>query len=100
MPLDAIVASFADGTWERHLLPIDAALQALPAWRLDAEDVERIRHGQQIPRGVGAPPAHVGQPGGHEPLCRAYAPGGELVAILRHVTDADRWQPEKVFLSD
>ena len=100
VPLQAILDSFADSTWSRHLLPIDAALQAFPAWTLDVGDVERVRQGQQIAAEAGGPPVHAQQGNGEETLCRAYAPNGDLVAILRYIEEVDRWQPAKVFSSD
>jgi tRNA pseudouridine55 synthase len=85
--LDELSAAFAEGTWQRYLLPMDTALQGLPALHLDARQAARIRRGMALP-------AAPDPPG---PQARAYDPDGHLLAILKRSGDGSRWQPEKVF---
>ena len=99
-PLPEILDSFARGDWNEYLLPMDAALQAFPAWTLDASDVQRVAQGQQIPAQEGSPPVSSERSRQEQLLCRTYSPDGALVAILRYIDEVERWQPEKVFLSD
>ncbi len=85
--LDELSAAFMERTWQRYLLPMDVALQGLPALHLDARQAARVRQGMSLP----AAPDHPGGP------ARAYDPEGHLVAILKRTQDGSHWRPEKVF---
>ncbi|MER3513426.1 MAG: tRNA pseudouridine(55) synthase TruB, partial [Chloroflexota bacterium] len=47
--LDELSAAFAEGAWQRYLLPMDIALQGLPALHLDASQAARVRLGMGLP---------------------------------------------------
>jgi tRNA pseudouridine55 synthase len=78
--------ALADGAWQRYLLPVDAALQRLPALHLTRDEAARVRHGISFPS----------SPDDRADEARAYDPEGHLLAILKRV-QSDRWQPDKVF---
>jgi tRNA pseudouridine55 synthase len=86
VPLRRLQEAFDAGNWYRFLIP---AAEALADWRmveLDADQVERIRHGHRIPS--------------EEPIegwARGVSQQGDLVALLEADTDANEWQPKKVF---
>jgi tRNA pseudouridine55 synthase len=77
-------AAMQAGTWRDHLLPPDRALAAYPAVHLSPDETDDVRHGRTIPAEHGA-----GR------LARAYAAGGEFLAVLER-RGAD-WKPSKVF---
>jgi len=69
------------------LHPLDEALLHVEAFKLDEDAAVRIRQGQQIegPHPVSGP------------LCRAYGPEGNLIALLHYDEQNQVWQPRKVF---
>jgi len=87
VPLDALQAAFADGTWPQHLLPADLALDGTPQVLLDEAGYEDLRNGRRIP----AQAASAG-------LARAYAPDGRFVAVLVGDPEGGAWRPKKVFV--
>ncbi len=84
--LGVLQRSFETGAWREYLLAPDTALRDLPAVHLDEEQAARVQHGNTVP----APDGVAGQ---H----RAYAPDGELLAILD--AQGGRWRAVKVFPS-
>lgn len=82
-------AGFADGSWQRYLLPADFALADAPQVTLDADGLVDVGHGRAI-RGEAVT----------EGLARAYAPDGKFVAVLRGDPGRGHWQPHKVFVKD
>jgi tRNA pseudouridine55 synthase len=94
VPLAALEAAFADGTWRRHLLPADAALGDWPVVHLSAEAVGRVLHGQAVAAAAATAPGLSAPADGT--LARAYNPAGEFFAVLRADPAADVWRPEKV----
>jgi len=90
-PLDALVASLREGSWERYLISMDAALARYPGRTMGAEEAARIQQGQQ----VALPGADTAAE-----LLKAYAPEGALLALLRYDEGTRRWQPDKVFATN
>jgi tRNA pseudouridine55 synthase len=81
--LDAL---FQSDNWRQYLIPPQEALNDWPVLRLDAEDADSIVHGRTI--------NNIGTSVGN--LALAFAPNGELIAVVR--ADGDLWHPEKVFV--
>jgi tRNA pseudouridine55 synthase len=95
--LDQLEAAFADGTWERLLLPLDYALGHFPAAYLDLEAIEDVQHGRPLDAELPSF-GHLQDPlDGH--LCRAYGEHESLVGMLRYDADSHSWKPRKVFIS-
>ena len=69
------------------LHPLDEALVDFEAFKLDEDAAVRIRQGQQI---MGPHPVSG-------PLCRAYGPEGNLIALIHYDEQNQVWQPRKVF---
>ena len=92
---ERLETSFADGTWQDHLLPLDYGLSHIPAVYLDTETEKDVRHGSSLE--AGSPPfQRLDNPQDGE-RCRAYGEDKSFVAILRHDADSRRWRPQKVF---
>lgn len=85
--LSTVERRFAEGRWPQILHPLDEALLQFEAVIVDGETERKIRQGQQV-RG---PEPLDG------PLCRAYSPSGEFIALLRYDNEEDVWRPRKVF---
>ncbi len=80
--------AFDAGTWAQFLIP---AAEALSDWftiELDADLLEKVRHGHRFP----APEGRTG-------WARAISEQGDLVALLEVVEETQEWQPRKVFFS-
>jgi len=75
---------FAAENWQHYLITPQAALADWPSVQLSADDTDHILHGRSIPAAQSA-----------SELSFAYAPQGQLVAILR--AEAGLWRPHKVF---
>lgn len=80
--LDALLAEPA--RLPALLLPPETAVADWPATQLDEEGARLARNGMPLTL-----PGLAGE------RARAHAPGGALLALLRH--DGERWRPEKVF---
>lgn len=86
--LDELAEAFAGGEGTRLLQPLDVALQAFPAVAVDGAVARKIGFGQRVQL-LDAPETS---------MCRVYAADGQLLALLKHVSDG-YWQPRKVFYS-
>jgi tRNA pseudouridine55 synthase len=75
------------------LRPMDAALQALPAVTLDADQARRITQGQAIQLNRVEALAQT-------PLCRAYDIRGKLIALIAYDSVAQLWRPRKVLADE
>jgi tRNA pseudouridine55 synthase len=96
LSLGGLEEAFASATFADLLHPLDAALAHLPALCLDAEAARRLAMGQQVPdpgRGGGF------APGDERTLARAYAPGGQFVALAFREQETGSWRPRKVFVA-
>ena len=84
LPLEAINES---GEWLRNITSPYDALTAYTKVELDAEDIDRLRHGRFIRR-----PPHIA-----DRTVFAFDAAKQIVAILE--PRAERWKPRKVFVS-
>jgi len=92
-------AAIENQDWRQHLHPPDRAIVHLPKVILDEDAANHVKHGRQIQleseqtRPITAPD--------DEPnfrVVRAYAPTGDLLAILKPVEGKGNiWKPKKVF---
>lgn len=83
---DDLQTAFADGSWNRYLLPADQALANVPVVSLSADEVRRVADGMPVPRS-----------GASDNVGRAYTPDGKFIAVLQGNSDLQLWQPIKVF---
>jgi len=88
VPLRKLRESFENGTWYQYLIPAAEALSDWPAVELTHEQVEAVRHGHRVP----------GEPG-IGTMARGISEQGELVALMEFDSQANEWQPKKVFFS-
>lgn len=77
-------AATQSGDWRKYLLPPETAVSGAVMIHLDAQQVQRVQHGNP----VDAPEGACG-------LACAFAPGGTLLAVME--AQGDQWQPVKVF---
>jgi len=76
--------AFDVGDWYQFLIPAAEALSDWPMIELDAEEVEKVRHGHRIPAEPDSPD-----------WARAVTEQGDLVALIESIEG--EWQPRKVF---
>lgn len=88
--LEELSAAAEQGTWQRHLLPLDTVLQEQRALKLSDSDAKLLRDGRAL-RLDGSGDAHEGE------LARAYAANGAFFAVARYDAGQRLWRPEKVF---
>jgi len=86
VPLRRLREAFDAGDWYKFLIPAAEALADWPMVELDADEVEKVRHGHRVP----AEPDQTG-------WARGVTQQGDLVALLEVVDDDQEWQPRKVF---
>ena len=89
------LADAADGDgWQKHLHPVDWALQELAPMTLADPEERAIRNGQAVagPDGAGAQNEREQR--------RAYNRNGVFLAIVEYRPDSGRWQPTRVFHGD
>lgn len=78
LTLDEVGARVLTGQLADNVLPLDAALEMLPAVIVDGQTAERVRHGAAIPAGAGRwATAHHGMP----PAVRVKDAAGQLLAV-------------------
>jgi tRNA pseudouridine55 synthase len=85
--LDDLQRQVEAGDWVHLLHPLDAALQDFDRVDLTVDLAQQVIHGQAV--------LLDGRP--QTSLVRAYAPDGNLVALLQPSRRAGLWQPKKVF---
>jgi tRNA pseudouridine55 synthase len=91
--LPQLEEAFRDGQWKHFLHPIDSVLQDYHAAVIDEAAEKAMRQGNPLVlEQVEMKDNTV------EIRCRAYAPDGRFLGILRYVPDKGAWQPEKVFV--
>ena len=86
VPLRRLQDSFEAGDWYNYLIPAAEALSEWPLVELDADQVEKVRHGHRIP----SEPDQTGW------AC-AVSQQGDLVALIEVDEEKGEWQPRKVF---
>ncbi len=96
IPLGELKTALADGSWTGRLLPMDTALEHLPAATLDRKSESDVCQGQPLPAEL---PELAGLPRGPAQRCRAYGGDGLFLALLRYESRTSLWRPEKVFAS-
>lgn len=84
--LDALLEQGTTGAWRRYLLDAAVAVERLPRALVDDDAARRLTHGQPAPLTV------VGD--GSE--AAAFAPDGQLIALVRRDPDSGLWRPHKV----
>ncbi len=80
--------AFDTGTWAQYLIPASEALSDWKTIVLDADMLEKVRHGHRLP-------AEEGETG----WARAITEQGDLVALVEVVEEDQEWQPRKVFFT-
>ena len=92
--LESLAEAAAGDGWQKHLHPVDWALQALAPMTVADAEACAIRHGQAVsdPDGEGAQDEREQR--------RAYNRDGVFLAILEYRLDRRQWQPTRVFHSD
>ena len=85
--LDELLRQAADGAWQKHLLPAEAAVGHMPVAILEAEAVNHVRHGQAVELSL------AGDAGAQ---CAAYDQNKQLLAILTYDAASGLWRPHKV----
>jgi len=90
--IEQVVEAADSGDWRDVAMPIDTTLQHMQQATLTSAQVEMVEYGRQIAVG------DIGKPGEFESgdRIRAYAPDGELLAILIFEPEKLGWRPEKV----
>ena len=81
------------GYWQRLVYPIDTVLLHWMAMVVSDDTSQAIRNGRPLVLG--------NDNSGKSPFanrCRAYAPDGCFLGVLRFIPEKGQWQPEKVFL--
>jgi tRNA pseudouridine55 synthase len=98
VPLRKLRESFEDGNWYQYLIPAAEALSNWPAIELNDDELSAIRHGHRI-SADNCVDLDTGDPVTNVEMVRGVSEQGELVALLEFVTEANEWQPKKVFFS-
>jgi tRNA pseudouridine55 synthase len=75
---------------QHYAFSLDKALEQYPAFKLDAETVERIKHGNTFNNPIA----------NNSGLARVYDTNGAFIAIAEWNEEQLAWQPKKVFASD
>jgi tRNA pseudouridine55 synthase len=88
--LAQLALAVEQGTIAPYIFPPDFALQEYPALYLDAESIERVRHGNAF-----HDEEHTTMQPGNE-LARIYDNSGHFVAIAVWNREQQMWQPKKV----
>lgn len=92
IPLRKLREAFLTGEWYKYLIPAAEALD-WPYIVLDPEEIEMVRHGRRL---IADPEQAT-----HDGMVRAISEQGDLVALLKQVTNEEtealEWQPAKVF---
>jgi tRNA pseudouridine55 synthase len=85
--LEQLADAIETYTAQHYLYPVDKALEQYPAITLDAETVERVKHGDAFSTSVEYSPG----------LARVYDTTGHFLVIARWNEEQKAWHPKKVF---
>jgi tRNA pseudouridine55 synthase len=88
--LEQLADAVETNSVQQYLYLVDKALEQYPAIKLDAETVERVKHGNTFNKPI------VKNAG----LARVYDTNGDFIAIAEWNEEQKAWQPKKVFASD
>lgn len=91
---DELASAAAKGWWEALLYPIDTPVLRMPAAVLDEDAGRAVQNGRACPMDVPKGPSNGPKA---DSLCRAYGPGGDLLALLAYDAGLRGWKPAKVF---
>ena len=93
--IEQVIAAADSGDWRDVAMPIDTTLQHMRQATLTSAQVEMVGYGRQIAV------YDIGKAGDFESgdRIRAYAPDGELLAILVFEPEKLGWRPEKVLMA-
>jgi tRNA pseudouridine55 synthase len=87
--LEQLADAVETNSIQHYAYPLDKALEQYPAFKLDAETVERIKHGNTFNN----PAAN------NSGLARVYDTNGAFIAIAEWNEEQQAWQSKKVFAS-
>ena len=88
--LEQLADAVETNTIRNYSFPFDKALEQYPAIKLDAETVERVKHGNPFNNAVA----------NNSGLARVYDINEAFIAIAEWNEEQQAWQPKKVFASD
>jgi len=88
--LEQLADAVETNSIQHYSFPLDKALEQYPAFKIDAETVERIKHGNTFNNSVA----------NKFGLARVYDTNGAFIAIAEWNEKQLAWQPKKVFASD
>ena len=88
--LEQLADAVETNSIQHYSFPLDKALEQYPAFKIDAETVERIKHGNTFNNWVA----------NKFGLARVYDTNGAFIAIAEWNEKQLAWQPKKVFASD
>lgn len=88
--LEQFVDAVETNTIQRYAFPPDKALEDYPAIKLDAETIERVKHGN----------AFNNEQANNAGLARVYDTKGNFIAIAGWNEEQEAWHPKKVFAAD
>ena len=88
--LEQLADAVETNSIQHYSFPLDKALEQYPAIELDAETVERIKHGNTFNNTLA----------NNSGLARVYDTNGAFIAIAEWNEKQLAWQPKKVFASD
>src|SRR5690606_2068437 len=91
LTLEEIAEHAAEGTLEEHLIPVDEAVNHLPAHRIPEERVKQALQGQRLSSRLLEPPARFGE------NIRLYGAAGQFLGIFRGEESTGAITPVKVF---
>jgi tRNA pseudouridine55 synthase len=87
--LEQLAGAVETNSIQHYAYPLDKALEQYPAFKLDAETVERIKHGNTFNNPVA----------NNSGFARVYDTNGAFIAIAEWNEEQLAWQPKKVFAS-
>ena len=87
--LEQLADAVETNSIQHYSFPLDKALEQYPAFKIDAETVERIKHGNTFNNPVA----------NNSGLARVYDTNGAFIAIAEWNEEQQAWQPKKVFAS-
>jgi tRNA pseudouridine55 synthase len=77
-------------TWQEIVMPMDAALETLPAATFNASAESALRNGRSVECDGPKIPAS-------DEESRAYGPDGKIIGIVRYDAEIRAWRPRKIF---
>lgn len=94
LTLDEVARHAADGSLQDYLLPVDRAVEHLPAHTVAAEKVKAALQGQRLSSAVVSPAVQRGE------TLRLYSPERQFLGIFRVEEETMAVKAVKVFLPE